>query len=71
MGQMIMGQTLQSLVKVKQAALPEEVRCEQCDERMSRRGKRKKRVVTVRGEVEVERQYYVCPSCGTGRFPPG
>ena len=71
MGQAIMQQTLQSLVKVKQGGQPAEVLCEQCRVRMSRRGKRKRRVVTLRGEVEIERQYYVCPSCGAGRFPPG
>jgi len=71
MGRAIMQQTLQSLMKVKQRTRPDEVWCEHCHERMSRRGQRKKRVVTVRGEVEAERQYYVCPSCGAGRFPPG
>lgn len=71
MGQAIMQQTLQSLVEMKQEPTSNEVRCESCNERMSRRGKRKKRMVTIRGEVEVERPYYVCPSCGAGRFPPG
>jgi len=71
MGQAIMQQTLQSLVKEKHQALPDEVLCEHCHKRMLRRGNRKKRVVTVRGEVAVERQYYVCPSCRAGRFPPG
>lgn len=71
MGQAIMQQTLQRLVEVKQQPLPNEVICERCQKRMSRRGKRQKRVVTVRGEVVVERPYYVCPNCAAGRFPPG
>ena len=70
MGQTLMQQSLQQLVESHQAAA-DAVRCEQCGVGMSRRGTRKKRVVTVRGEVEVERPYYVCPRCGAGRFPPG
>ncbi len=71
MGQAIMQQSLQRLVEVKQRSGSNEVRCEHCQTRMSRRGKRKKRIVTVRGEVEVERPYYGCPQCGATRFPPG
>lgn len=71
MGQALMQQTMQHLVESQQQAPMDELRCESCEVRMSRRGKRKRRIVTVRGEVEVERSYYVCPKCGTGRFPPG
>lgn len=71
MGQVIMQQSLQLLVKTKQQPTAHEVRCDPCNARMSRRGKRKKQIVTVRGEVEVERPYYVCPKCGATRFPPG
>lgn len=70
MGQALMHQTMQQLVESQQQASVDDVCCESCHERMSRRGKRKRRIVTVRGEVEVERSYYVCPQCGTGRFPP-
>jgi len=70
MGQAVMQQTLQRLVESKQQPRVDDMRCEGCAKRMSRRGKRKKQLVTVRGEVEVERTYYVCPNCGAGRFPP-
>ncbi len=70
MGDELMQGTMQSLSESQQAA-PNEVRCEQCNRPMHKRGKRKKQVVTLRGEVEVERQYYVCPCCGAGTFPPG
>jgi Zn finger protein HypA/HybF involved in hydrogenase expression len=70
MGEVIMQHTLQCLVETQQTAPLDEVRCEKCHVRMSRRGKRKRQFVTVRGEVEVERQYYVCPKCGAGYFPP-
>lgn len=71
MGQAIMQQTLQHLVETRQHPASDDLRCEGCHERLFRRGKRKKRIVTLRGEVEVERPYYVCPNCGAGRFPPG
>ena len=70
MGHELMQGTMQSLSETQQA-VPEEVWCEQCNTLMHKRGKRKKQVLTLRGEVEVERQYYMCPSCGEGTFPPG
>ncbi len=70
MGQELMRGVMQSLSDTQQNTA-EEVKCEQCETLMHKRGKRKKRIVTVRGEVEVERQYYACPNCGTGIFPPG
>ena len=71
MGQTITQQTLQRLAESQQQPSSDVVPCPTCGERMYRRGKRKRRVVTTRGEVEIERQYYVCPSCGAGHFPPG
>jgi len=71
LGQRLMQASLQGLVETEQAVTRGAQYCEHCQARMSRRGKRKKRVVTVNGEVEVERDYYLCPTCGTGVFPPG
>jgi len=45
--------------------------CPSCQGRLRNKGKRRKRLITVRGEIEVERDYYVCLDCGTGYFPPG
>jgi hypothetical protein len=70
MGHELRQGTMQSLSETQQAE-PDEEWCEPCNTPMHRRGKRKKQVMTLRGEVEVERQYYVCPSCGEGTFPPG
>ena len=70
MGRALMQEVMQQLVASDEAAAVE-VWCEVCKVRMTARGRRRKRVVTVRGEVEVERRYYVCPQCGQGRFPPG
>ena len=63
--------TVQSLLDESTAGASEELTCPSCGSRMQRRGKRRKRLVTTRGEVELERAYYVCPSCGNKRFPPG
>ncbi len=70
LGHEVMQGTMQSLSQSQQAE-PDEVRCEACNTPMHKRGKRKKQVVTLRGEIEVERQYYICPCCGAGTFPPG
>ncbi len=45
--------------------------CPQCGQRLKHKGKRKRRVVTETGEVEIERPYYHCAACGQGFFPPG
>jgi hypothetical protein len=45
--------------------------CEACGGRLRYKGKKPKHVVTLRGEVRVERDYYQCEGCGKGYFPPG
>ncbi len=59
MGKTIMNQSLQRLAEERQSDPPEQVRCKACGEKMHRRGKRKKRVETLRGEIKIERQYLV------------
>lgn len=44
--------------------------CPECGGKLRNKGKRPKRVETVRGDIEVERDYYACVGCGTGYFPP-
>lgn len=49
-----------------------EVRCEKCGEKLKRRGRKKRKLETNYGqEIELEREYGVCPKCGAGIFPPG
>jgi len=45
--------------------------CRHCGVKLEGKGK-KKRWLQVRGgnEVEIEREYGVCPKCGQGIFPP-
>lgn len=47
------------------------VRCSECGQVMHYKGKRGKAVVTEAGEIQVERDYYYCPACQHGLFPPG
>src|SRR5579859_17957 len=48
------------------------VRCPPCHTPMQRRGPRRRRVPTRQGgSIELVRDYYTCPACGTGLFPPG
>lgn len=44
--------------------------CPVCGNPLRNKGKRKKRVVTLRGEREIERSYYHCETCQKGYFPP-
>lgn len=46
--------------------------CTTCGTRLEQKGKKKRRLQTRGGqEVELEREYGVCPKCGQGIFPPG
>lgn len=42
-----------------------------CGVKLEKKGKKKRRLPTRGGqEVELEREYGVCPKCGQGIFPP-
>ena len=45
--------------------------CPDCDGKLRYKGKKPKQVITVRGEVTVDRDYYECEACKSGYFPPG
>jgi tRNA(Ile2) C34 agmatinyltransferase TiaS len=45
--------------------------CEGCGREMYSKGKKRRRVVTSQGEIEVERRYHYCDTCQRGLFPPG
>ena len=46
--------------------------CPSCGVKLVKKGKKKRRLQTRGGqEVELEREYGVCPQCGQGIFPPG
>ncbi len=49
-----------------------EVVCSKCGEKLEKKGKKKRKLNTQGGrEVELIREYGVCPQCGQGIFPPG
>ena len=46
--------------------------CPSCGAELVKKGKKKRKLQTRGGqEVELEREYGVCPRCGEGIFPPG
>jgi YgiT-type zinc finger domain-containing protein len=46
--------------------------CPNCGAELVKKGKKKRKLQTRGGqEVELEREYGVCPRCGQGIFPPG
>jgi len=68
----------QSEVDFRQAALEAviglqqetAITCPLCGGKLEHKGKRRKQVVSLRGETEIERTYYQCQQCGHGYFPP-
>lgn len=44
--------------------------CSDCGGKLRNKGKQSKRLVTLRGETDIERNYYQCEVCGKGIFPP-
>ena len=44
--------------------------CPTCQGKLRFKGKKTKHMITLRGEIEVERGYYLCQACGSGYFPP-
>jgi hypothetical protein len=70
------GQQLEEVFATTLAAesaleLPPWPTCPTCGQKLANKGKRKRRVVTRAGELEIERTYYYCPACRRGLFPPG
>ena len=50
----------------------ESEQCPQCGAKLEKKGKKKRKLATRGGqEIEIEREYGVCPKCGQGIFPPG
>ena len=47
------------------------MRCPICGGKLRKKGRKEKVVVSLAGEVKVERDYYYCLHCQRGFFPPG
>ncbi len=70
-GQAIEQAIASALAQESAAELPVWPSCPACGRKMKSKGKRRRRIVTEAGEIEVERAYYHCAACGRGLFPPG
>jgi DNA-directed RNA polymerase subunit RPC12/RpoP len=70
LGAKLVQNTLQSLVSQETEAEEKEVPCPDCGGKSHRRGKKGKQVISSQGEIEIERQYYLCANCKKGFFFP-
>ena len=68
----MMGEALEVLVNGRDVGKGEEAPvCRECGVRLTFKGYRRKRVISLEGESSLERAYYVCPECkGETLFPP-
>lgn len=70
-GEELLQNIMQELVEVSSSTQKQTVRCPTCEKTMRYKGKKSKQMMTLRGEVEIERDYYYCEACRSGYFPPG
>jgi len=70
MGQRIEQKATQVLAKQAQQVKGARPTCPTCGALMRDKGSRRKQVVTLCGEIEIERVYYYCLTCQRGLFPP-
>lgn len=69
-GQRMMRDLTQELVDGEADERQEGV-CGGCGERARGKGKKERRLATETGDVKLSRDYYYCPRCKEGFFPPG
>jgi len=68
----VMGQLLAQLAcQHGDGEVVEGVVCPDCGQAMSYKGKPKREVTHLEGELEIARAYYYCADCESGLFPPG
>ena len=69
---MLMGQFLAQLAAQHgDGTVIEGLSCPECGQAMSYKGKPKREVEHLEGELELVRAYYYCAHCESGLFPPG
>lgn len=65
-------QLVQEMVQEGADAKSEVPDCPQCGQAMVKNGRRKRKLRAKEGQtIELERQQWRCPACGTTLFPPG
>jgi DNA-directed RNA polymerase subunit RPC12/RpoP len=70
LGSKLVQNSLQSLVSKETEVEEKAVHCPDCGGKSHKRGKKGKQVISSQGEIELERQYYVCAKCKKGFFFP-
>jgi hypothetical protein len=70
MGQAIEAEVTQAMAAEQGQAEVKAEKCPWCGQRMHYKGQKAKQVVTVSGEVSIQRAYYYCLGCRQGYFPP-
>ena len=66
----MMGNLLSGLV-TDMNAVEVDPHCPECEGPLQNKGKKRREIVHREGQVQVERNYYYCPTCKRGFFPPG
>jgi hypothetical protein len=67
----MISDTAMSSVNAEWEAREKAVVCAACGVALTKKGKKKRKLQTQGGrEIELEREYGVCPKCGQGIFPP-
>ena len=69
-GEELLQEIMQELVEVSSSSKKQSLSCPNCEKAMRYKGKKSKQMITLRGEVEIERDYYYCEACRSGHFPP-
>lgn len=63
---------LRAMLQGEQNSTPVEApMCPKCKKVMENKGVRPQIIETRLGTIQIERNYYACPECGEGFFPPG
>lgn len=66
----LMGGLLSELV-IDMSAVEFDPHCPECEGPLQNKGRKRREIVHREGQVQVERNYYYCPTCKRGVFPPG
>jgi uncharacterized protein with PIN domain len=69
MGQIVEAAVLSGMAEQRETGRPP--RCPECGKQMRRKDKVPRQMKTSKGEVDIERERWVCDECETSLFPPG
>ena len=69
-GEELLQEIMQELVEASSSSESHALNCPNCQRAMRYKGKKSKQMLSLRGEIEIERDYYYCEDCRSGYFPP-